>query len=289
MSFKDKLNSKKFVVTAEVGPPKGSDVAHFLEGAELFKKRVDATNVTELQSAVMRLGSLAACRLLLEKGHEPILQMTCRDKNRLSLQSEALSAAALGIRNILVVTGDHPSSGDHPEAKGVFDLDSVQLLAALKGLKEGHDMAGNKLEGPPPDFFIGGAVNPGADPIEPEIMKLEKKVIAGVEFIQTQAVYEPEKFRNFIALIKHIKVPVLVGIVLLKSAGMARYMNKNVSGIFVPEGLIKEMEQAKDKKAISTEIGARIIKATKDICQGAHIMPLGWDSLVVPVIDRSGI
>jgi 5,10-methylenetetrahydrofolate reductase len=200
-----------------------------------------------------------------------------------------LSAAILGIENILILTGDHPALGDHPQAKPVFDLDSVQLLEAARGLKEGHDMMGNKLEGPPPKFCVGAVVNPGADPIEPEIIKLQKKVKAGAEFIQTQAVYEPRKFSAFMAMIKHINIPVLAGIVLLKSAGMARYMNKNVPGVFVPDNLIKEMETAKDKKAASVEMAGRLIEELKDACRGIHVMPLGWDDLVVKVLDRGGI
>lgn len=289
MSLKPKIDAGKFLITGEIGPPKGADVAHLLEEADLFKDRVDATNVTDIQSSVMRVGSLAVCHLLKTRGHDPVFQITCRDRNRLALQSDILSAAILGIENILILTGDHQALGDHPQAKGVFDLNSVQLLEVVKGLQEGHDMVGNKLEGPPPKFCVGAVVNPGADPIEPEIIKLEKKVKAGAEFIQTQAVYEPEKFRQFMDMIKHIKVPILAGIVLLKSAGMAKYMNKNVAGVFVPDNLIKEMETTKDKKATSVDIGARLIKELKDSCQGIHIMPLGWDDLVAKVIDKAGL
>jgi 5,10-methylenetetrahydrofolate reductase len=289
MLFKNKLNSGKFLITSEVGPPKGADILHLLDEAEAFKGKVDATNVTDIQSSVMRAGSLAVSYLLKQRGHEPVFQVTCRDRNRLALQSDLLSAAILGIENVLILTGDHQSLGDHPQAKGVFDLNSVQLLEVVKGLKEGHDMMGNKLEGPPPKFCVGAVVNPGADPIEPEIIKLEKKVKVGTEFIQTQAVYEPEKFRDFMTMVKHIKVPILAGIVLLKSAGMARYMNKNVAGVFVPDNLIKEMETAKDKKTASVEIGGRLIEELKGLCRGIHVMPLGWDNLVVRVLDRGGI
>ncbi|MDD5449965.1 MAG: methylenetetrahydrofolate reductase [Candidatus Omnitrophica bacterium] len=289
MAFKEKLLAGKFLITGEVGPPKGADVSRLLEEADLFKARVDATNVTDIQSSVMRVGSLAVSCLLKERGHDPIFQVTCRDRNRLALQSDILSAAVLGIQNILVLTGDHPSLGDHPQAKPVFDLNSVQLLEVVKGLKEGHDMMGNKLEGAPPKFCVGAVVNPGADPIEPEIIKLEKKVAAGAEFIQTQAVYEPDKFSAFMNMIRHINVPVLAGVVLLKSAGMARYMNKNVAGVFVPDSLVKEMESAKDKKTVSVEMAVRIIKELKASCRGIHIMPLGWDDLVVRIIDRAGI
>lgn len=289
MTFKEKILAGKFLITGEVGPPKGAAVAHLLEEAALFKDRVDATNVTDIQSSVMRVGSLAVSYLLRQRSQEPIYQLTCRDRNRLALQSDILSAAILGIENILILTGDHQASGDHPQAKGVFDLNSVQLLEVVKALQEGRDMAGNKLEGAPPRFCVGAVVNPGADPIEPEIIKLENKIKSGAEFIQTQAVYEPEKFRTFMALIKHIKVPILAGIVLLKSAGMARYMNKNVAGVSVPDNLIKEIESAKDKKAASVEISGRLAKELKGLCQGMHIMPLGWDDLVVKVLDKAGI
>jgi len=291
MTFKEKLKAGKFVVTSEVGPPKGADVSHLLEGAELFKDRVDATNVTDIQSSVMRVGSLAVSYLLKARGHEPIFQITCRDRNRLALQSDILSAAVLGIENILVLTGDHQSLGDHPQAKGVFDLNSVQLLGALQGLQEGRDMAGNKLEGAPPKFCVGAVVNPGADPVEPEIIKLEKKIEAGAEFIQTQAVYDPDKFNSFMKAIKNIKVPVLAGIVLLKSASMARYMNENVAGVDVPQNLIDEIasvsKEARPKKTV--EIAARLITRLKPMCSGIHIMPLGWDRYVGPVLDMAGI
>ena len=182
MNFKQKLFSGKFLVTSEIGPPKGIDTTVILEDAELIRGRVDAINVTDLQSSVMRLGSLAVCRLLKEKGFEPIFQVTCRDRNRLALQSDILSAAALGIENLLLLTGDHPSMGDHPSAKAVFDLDSVQLLEVVKKLESGTDMMGNKLEGVSPQFCKGAVVNPGADPLEPQILKMEKKIAAGAEF-----------------------------------------------------------------------------------------------------------
>ncbi|MDP2904994.1 MAG: methylenetetrahydrofolate reductase, partial [Candidatus Omnitrophota bacterium] len=246
-------------------------------------------NVTDLQSSVMRLGSLAVCSQLVQKGFEPVLQVTCRDRNRLALQSDLLSAASLGIQNVLILTGDHPALGDHPEAKPVFDLDSVQLLQVAKNLELGQDMKGNKLDGRPPKFCLGAVVNPGADPLEPQIMKMEKKIAAGAEFFQTQAVYDIKVFENFLSKIKHLKVTILGGIVLLKSAGMARYMNKNVAGVFVPDNLIKEMEETKDKAAKSVEIAARLIKELKPMCQGIHIMPIGWDKVVPSVLDASGL
>ena len=289
MNFKDKIQAGKFLLTSEIGPPKGIETKTILEDAELVRGRVDAINVTDLQSSVMRLGSLAVCSLLKQKGLEPIFQVTCRDRNRLALQSDILSAAALGIENLLILTGDHPTLGDHPEAKPVFDLDSVQLLQVVKKLQEGLDMKGNKLEGAAPKFCVGAVVNPGADPIEPQIIKMEKKIEAGAEFFQTQAVYDIKTFENFLSKIKHLKTTILAGIVLLKSAGMARYMNKNVAGVFVPDNLIKEMEETKDKSAKSIEIAARLIKELKPMCQGIHIMPIGWDKKVPLVLDAAGL
>lgn len=288
MTFCEKIKQGKFVVTSEIGPPKGVDLKETLEDAELIKSRVDAINVTDLQSSVMRVGSLAVCRLLLDRGFSPVFQLTCRDRNRLALQSDLLSASVLGIENVLLLTGDYPTLGDHPEAKPVFDIGSVQLIQVARMLEEGKDMKGNALKGSP-KFCIGAVVNPGADPLEPEIIKMEKKIDAGAQFFQTQAVYDIELFKRFLDSIKHIKVPVLAGIVLLKSAGMAKFMNKNVAGIFVPDGLIKEMETTKDKSATSIEIAARLIKELKPLCQGIHIMPIGWDKKVPLVLDAAGL
>jgi methylenetetrahydrofolate reductase (NADPH) len=289
LTLKEKLQAGKFVLTSEIGPPKGIETRVLLEDAELIRGRVDGINVTDLQSSVMRLGSLAVCSLLKQKGFEPIFQITCRDRNRLALQSDLLSAAALGIENVLILTGDYTTLGDHPEAKPVFDLDSVQLLQVAKKLQDGFDMKGNKLIGAAPKFCLGAVVNPGADPLEPQIMKMEKKIEAGAEFFQTQAVYDLGIFENFLSKARHLKVPILAGVVLLKSAGMAKYMNKNVSGVFVPDNLIKEMEEAKDKVTKSVEIAARLIKELKPMCQGIHVMPIGWDKVVPKVLDAAGI
>jgi 5,10-methylenetetrahydrofolate reductase len=288
MRFKEKIKAGEFLLTSEIGPPKGIETNEILEDAELLRNRVDALNVTDLQSSVMRLGSLAVCRLLKEKGFEPILQITCRDRNRLALQSDILSAAALGIENLLLLTGDHPALGDHPEAKAVFDLESVQLLGVVKALESGQDMKGNKLDGAAPKFCKGAVVNPGADPLEPQIVKMEKKIEAGAEFFQTQAVYDVKQFEIFVNRVRHLKVPIMAGIVLLKSAGMAKYMNKNVAGVNVPAEFIKRMQEAQDKSATSIEIAAELIKELKPMCQGIHIMPIGWDKKVPAVLDAAG-
>ena len=288
MTFCEKIREGKFVVTSEIGPPKGIETKEMLEDAELIKGKVDAINVTDLQSSVLRLGSLVVCHLLKQRLIEPIFQMTCRDRNRLALQSDLLSAAVLGIENILALTGDFPTLGDHPEAKPVFDLGSVELLEVIGMLQSGKDMKGNALKGTP-KFCVGAVVNPGADPLEPEIIKMEKKIDAGARFFQTQAVYDIELFKRFLDASKHLKTTILAGIVLLKSAGMAKFMNKNVAGVFVPDDLINEMDQTKDKSAKSIEIAARLIKELKPMCQGIHIMPIGWDKKVPLVLEAAGI
>lgn len=287
-NLSEALKSGKFVVTAEIGPPKGVDIEEMLGDAELFRGRVDAVNVTDQQSSVMRLGSLATCHLLKERGLETVFQMTCRDRNRIALESDFLCAHVLGIENVLCLTGDYISLGDHPEAKPVFDLDSVSLLETATLLQQGRDLAGKELKGSPV-FFLGAVVTPGADPLEPQIIKMEKKVRAGAQFFQTQAVYEPEEFERFVKEIKHLSVPVLVGIVLLKSAGMARFMNKNVAGVHVPDSLIEEIDRAEDKREKSIEIAARLIKEMKDLCQGVHIMAIGWEKMVPRVLDAAGL
>jgi 5,10-methylenetetrahydrofolate reductase len=288
VTFSDKIKSGEFAVTSEIGPPKGTDIKETLDDALLIKGRVDAINVTDLQSSVMRIGSMAVCHMLKDMGIEPIFQMTCRDRNRLALQSDLLSASVLGIENILLLTGDYPSLGDHPDAKPVFDLGSVQLLEVAKTLSSGKDMKGNALKGAP-KFCMGAVVNPGADPLEPEIIKMEKKIASGARFFQTQAVYDVELFRRFLDQAKHLKTFIMAGIVLLKSAGMAKYMNKNVAGVFVPDNLIAEMETTKDKSARSIEIASRLIRELKGLCNGIHIMPIGWDKKVPAVIEAAGL
>jgi len=286
MSLHESIVSGKFVVTSEIGPPKGVNIEKALEEADFLKGKVEAVNVTDIQSSVMKVGSLAVCHLLKQRGIEPVFQLTCRDRNRLALQSDLLSAWILGIRNVLIITGDHPTLGDHPDSLPVFDLDSVQLLQVVSGLNQGKDMMGNDLEGKP-NFFPGAVVNPGADPLELQIIKLEKKVQAGAKFIQTQAVYDPAQFETFMKAVEHIDVPILAGIVLLKSAGMARYMNKNVAGVSVPEHLIKRMSQAENRKQESINITIELIGKLKPLCQGIHLMPLGWDKLVPEILERA--
>lgn len=287
MTFQEKINAGQFVRTSEVGPPKGTCLKKVIEEVLPLKGRVDALNVTDLQSSVMRMSSLAASVRLKEAGFEPILQLTCRDRNRLALQAELLAAAAFGIRDILALTGDHPSLGDHPQAKPVFDIDSIALVEVLKSLERGQDMNGNKLCGEPPEFFIGAAVNPGADPLEPEIIKMEKKIEAGAQFFQTQAVFDLKVYDEFWSRTKHLKTPVLAGIMFLKSERMARYMNEHVPGVSVPEELIREMSQAQDKKSKCLEIAVRTFQVLRSRVQGIHIMPIGWYNLLPAFLDAT--
>lgn len=292
MSFKEALESGKFVVTAEVGPPKGTDIKEMMHHGELLLGKLDALNVTDNQSAVMRISSIAVCRLMQEMGHEPILQMTCRDRNRIGLQADLLGAAVLGFKNVLCMTGDHPQAGDHKEAKPVYDIESVQLLKIVDSLNNGKDMGGNELQGAT-DFFAGCVVTPEANPLQPQLMKFEKKVKAGAKFAQTQAIYHIDAFKNFMTEARKLPIKVLAGIVLLKSVGMAKYMNKFVPGINVPQELIAELKDAGKEKALEAgiNIAARHIKQIKEenICDGVHIMAIGAEDVVPEIMSRAGL
>jgi len=286
-AFRDAFAQKEFVVTAEIGPPKGTDISELVHHVDLLKDKVDGLNVTDNQSSVMRISSLAICRVILEHGGEPILQLTCRDRNRLALQSELLSASVLGVHNVLCLTGDYVSVGDHPQAKPVFDLDSVQLLQTVGLLNRGKDLSGSDLQGKT-DFFAGAVVTPEADPIEPQLVKFRKKIAAGAKFIQTQAIYDLDNFRRFMEQARKHDVKIMAGIVLLVSAGMARYMNKNVPGIFVPDKLIDEMAQAPKGKGIEAgiAIAGRMIRQLREekVCDGVHIMAIGKEGRVPDIL-----
>jgi methylenetetrahydrofolate reductase (NADPH) len=291
VSLRSQLEAGRFVVTAEVGPLKGTDTTEIMEVAQLLRGRVDAANVTDQQSSVMRLGSLATCHLLQQAGLEPVFQITCRDRNRIALESDLLSAWVLGVENVLAITGDLPALGDHPQAKPVYDLDSVQLLQVITGLNEGHDMVGNELRGKP-DFFPGAVVNPGADTeaaFELQLIKMEQKIRAGARFFQTQAIYDTAVFTRFMKRAASFGVPILAGIIPLKSAGMAKYMNKNVAGVSVPEALITRMAETEDKGRTGIEIAAGLVKELKDMCQGVHLMPIGWEKKVPAILDAAGL
>ena len=290
--FRDALNSDKFVITSEIAPPKGTNLEKVLEHIELLKDKVDALNVTDHQSSVMRFPSIGGCLAIKEQGGEPILQMTCRDRNRLALQAELLLAYTRGIRNVLCLTGDAVPVGDHKEAKGVFDLDSVQLLSAIRLLESGQDLGGNSLDGAV-EFCAGAIVTPEARPIEPQLIKFEKKVEAGAEFFQTQAIYDLDNFSKFMQYARQFPVKILAGIVLLSSARMAKFMTENVPGIFVPQNLTDELADAPKGEALAKgiEIAGRMIAALKkdSICDGVHIMAIGREEVVPDILAAAGL
>ena len=290
------FNKGEFVITGEVGPIKGAihrdksiEPSCAIEALQL-NQHVHAVNVTDNQSAVMRLGSLAASVRLKANGVEPVYQLTCRDRNRLALQSDLLTAYSLGIDNVLLLTGDHIQLGDHKEAKPVFDLDSVQLIDMAKGLKRGYDISGNRIENYL-DMAFGAVVNPNSDPIELQLMKMKKKIDAGAQFFQTQAVYDVKLFETFIKKAEKFNCPIQVGFVILKTPQMGRFMNKNVSGIHVPDEWIEEIGSVDkaDQKKKAAEMAGNFIKQVKHMVQGVHIMPLGWTDVVPDILDQAGI
>ena len=292
--FKETLYSGKFVVTSEIAPPKGTNLEKMLHHIELLKDKVDGLNVTDNQSSVMRYPSLGICLLIKEHGGEPVFQVTCRDRNRLAIQADLLFAYSRGVSNVLCLTGDSIDVGDHKEAKQVFDLDSVQLIHLVHTMNSGKDMAGNELDGGI-DFCIGTTGTPSADPLEPQLVKVEKKLKAGVKFIQTQAVYELDDLRRFTEFVRNIddKVKILGGIVPVIGAKMAAYMNENVPGISIPQRLIDELAQAPKGTGVAKgiEIAARMIRQIKEekICDGVHIMFIGREEKVPEILGAAGL
>ena len=292
MRITELFDNGQFVVTAEVGPPKGIHIDHMVEEAKEYLSDITAVNVTDNQSSVMRMGSLPACVALKNAGLTPILQLTCRDRNRIALQSELLGAAMLGIENILCLTGDHTSLGDHKGAKPVFDLDSVSLLHTVCQLEKGVDLGGQALVGEPPKFAKGAVVSPCSDSVDAQLAKMERKVMAGAEYFQTQAVFDSEKFISFMEKAKEFGKPVQLGVIIPKSAGMAKFMNNNVAGVHVPQWMIDELAADKEKaKAGITgvELAAKVIKECRPYCQGLHIMALGWEAKVPELLKLAGI
>jgi methylenetetrahydrofolate reductase (NADPH) len=288
MTINELANRKAFMVTSELTPPKGPNYEDAIKAADKMAPFVDAINVTDGQRAVMRMGSLPLCHLLVERGIEPVFQLTCRDRNRIALQSELLNAFALGVKNILCLTGDHISLGDHPDAKQVFDLDSVSLLWAAQKLNSASDLQGNALNAST-KLCTGAVVNPNASPIEPQLLKMERKIQAGARFFQTQAVFDISKLEPFAQLAHDMNVPLLIGVLLLKTPAMAKFINKYVSGVYVPDNLIAELENSKDPTRSGIEMAARIINEAKEVCQGAHIMTGGREELVKEILETAGI
>jgi len=292
MRITELFDNGQFVVTAEVGPPKGIHIDHMVEEATTYLSGITAVNVTDNQSSVMRMGSLPTCVALKNAGLTPIFQVTCRDRNRIGLQSDLLGAAMLGIDNILCLTGDHTTLGDHPGAKPVFDLDSVSLLHTVSQLEKGVDLGGNVLVGEPPKFAKGAVVSPCSDSVGAQLAKMERKVMAGADYFQTQAVFESEKFIRFMEQAKQFGKPVQLGVIIPKSAGMAKFMNNNVAGVHVPQEMIDALAADKERaKAGITgvEIAASIIRECRPYCQGVHIMALGWEAKVPELLKLAGI
>jgi methylenetetrahydrofolate reductase (NADPH) len=280
--LEQKLADGAFVVSAEIAPPKGTEVGPALEKARALRE-VTAVNVTDNQGANMRMSPLAMAALLSREGIEPILQMTCRDRNRMALQSDLLGAAALGIENLLIISGDHVSFGDHPGAKAVFDLDSVQLLQVAGELMAGRDMTGRPLSGAP-RFFPGAAATPEAEPFELMFQKFSKKVEAGACFFQTQAVFDPGKLEAFMAAARPLKTPVILGVLLLKSARMARFLNENIPGVRVPERLVRRLEEAPNPLDEGVAIAREMVALARSLCQGVHLMTLGHEERIPEIL-----
>ena len=292
MRITELFDNGQFVVTAEVGPPKGIHLEHLVEEAKTYLSDITAVNVTDNQSSVMRTSTLATCVALKNAGLNPIYQATCRDRNRLALQSDLLGAAAMGIDNILCLTGDHTKMGDHPGAKPVFDLDSVSLLYTASQLEKGRDLAGIELVGEPPKFAKGAVVSPISDSVDAQLAKMERKVMAGADYFQTQAVFESEKFIKFMEKAKEFGKPVQLGVIIPKNVGMCKFMNANVAGVHVPDEMLDELRADKEKtKAGITglEIAARIIRECRPYCQGVHIMSLGWESKIPALMEMAGL
>jgi methylenetetrahydrofolate reductase (NADPH) len=290
--FKEALNSGKFVITSEVAPPKGTNLEKMFHHIDLLKDKVDGINVTDHQSSVMRFPSLGGCLAIKERDGEPIMQMTCRDRNRMALEADLLLAYSRGIQNVLCLTGDAVPVGDHKEAKGVFDLDSLQLLKTIHQLTSGQDLGGNNLDGAV-EFCAGAIVTPEAQPIEPQLIKFEKKVEAGAEFFQTHAIYDLDNFSKFMEYARQFHTKILAGIVLLSSARMAKYMTENVPGIFVPQALIDELTNVPKEEMLAKgiEIAGRTIATLKNgsICDGVHIMAIGREEVVPDILAAAGL
>ena len=286
--FADALNSSKFVVTCELNPPKGVDLNRVYEKAEMLRELVTSFNITDSAGSNMTMAPIAVSHLLLDRGIDTILQITGRDRNRMALQSELLAANALGITNVLCMSGDPPGGGDHPDAKAVFDLDAAALLRATSSLQSGADIAGNELKGTP-EIYSGAVANPGAPDLDREVRRMEEKIEAGAVFFQTQAVYDAALFERFMNEVRGFNVPILAGLIVLKSANMARNLNANLPGVFGSDAIISDLDSAESRAQKSVEISARIIRDIRDMCDGVHIMAIGWEARVPQILEAAGV
>jgi len=284
-ALSEALKNNQFAVTAELSPRKGTRISNFIKTVNSLKGIVHAINITDNQRAVMRMSSLAASYLVLREGVEPIYQLTCRDRNRLAIQSDLIGASVIGIKNVLALTGDHPSAGDFPEAKPVFDLDSTTLLHTISKLNSGFDLNNNPLKGAT-DLFAGAALTPQAEPIEPMLLAMERKIKAGAEFFQTQPVFDTDAFASFISKTNRFKTPVIAGILLLNSAEQAINLNKNVPGIKIPDMFIKRLKSSASPRQEGIDIAVKLIRELKKIAQGVHIMTIGQEKDILTLLEK---
>ena len=282
------LDGDGFVVTSELTPPKGTSLDSLLERARGLSRHVDAFNLTDSHAARMAMAPMAVSHLLIDHGMEPIMQITGRDRNRIAIQADLLGAWALGVRNIAFMGGDPPKNGDHPDARGVFDVLSADIIRAAAGMRDGTDMAGNALAGTP-DFCIGAVVNPGAKDLDKEIARMVEKREAGATFFQTQAIYDPGAFERFARRVDDLDVRLLAGIIPVKSPKMAAYMNEHVPGIEVPEALVRKLADASDRAATSSEMAAAVISEIRPMCRGVHVMAIGWEDKVPGILEAAGV
>ncbi|MBO8137529.1 MAG: methylenetetrahydrofolate reductase [Desulfotomaculum sp.] len=290
------LSQGKFAVTAEIGPPKNASPEKLVQDAKILKGWVDAVNITDNQTAVVRLSSIAAGVHLAQNGVEPVVQMTCRDRNRIAMQSDLLGAYSLGIRNLLCLSGDHQKFGNHPQAKNVYDIDSIQLIDMVRGMRDDRKfLCGEEIKEHHPRYFIGAVANPFADPFEFRVLRLEKKINAGADFIQTQSIFDINRFEKFMEMVRrrglHKKVYIIAGVTPLKSARAARFIQKRVAGMIVPDQLIERMEKAGDQKAEGIKIAVEQIQHIKTIegVAGVHIMAINWESVVPQIVEMAGL
>jgi len=284
-----------FAVTGELGPPKGTSADFVRRKVEILRNYVDAVNITDNQTAVVRMSSVAACAILKQVGLDPVMQMTCRDRNRIAIQADILGAVALGVGNLLCLSGDHQKFGNHPESKNVHDIDSMQLIQMVRRMRDDAQfLSGDKVFSGV-RLFIGAAANPFADPFEFRPLRLEKKVRAGADFIQTQGVFDVERFARYMELVRerglHEQVYILAGIIPMKSAGMARYMRDYVAGLTVPNELVERMENAEDAKEEGVRISLELIEQLREIegVHGIHLMAVAWEDIVPVIIERAGL